>query len=75
MASADVELRSCRRTRVAWRSRMPLYDYECHGCGHRFSEVMSIGEHEKRQQRCSKCGSEDTEPLIAAAHVVTAKKS
>lgn len=54
---------------------MPLYDYECHGCGHRFSEMMSVGEHEERKPRCPKCDSKDTEPLIAAAYVVTAKKS
>jgi putative FmdB family regulatory protein len=54
---------------------MPVYDYECHVCGHRFSEVMGVTEHEIRKQRCSKCGSEDTEPLIQAAYVATSKKS
>jgi putative FmdB family regulatory protein len=54
---------------------MPLYEYQCHHCGHRFSEVMGITEHETRKLRCPKCGGEETESLIGAAYVVTAKKS
>jgi len=54
---------------------MPLYEYECHACGQHFTEVVSIDDHDKRKLQCPKCKSQDTEPLITAAHVVTAKKS
>ncbi len=54
---------------------MPLYEYECHGCGQRFTDIMSIDDHDKRKLVCPKCHSQDTEPLIEAAFVVTAKKS
>src|SRR5690606_11454483 len=63
------------RTQLAPTSRMPLYTYECHSCGNRFVEVMSIDDHEKRKLQCPRCRSQDTEPMIEAAHVVTARKS
>lgn len=54
---------------------MPLYEYECHGCGIRFTEMMSVSDHETRTARCPKCRGEQTEPLIQAAYVATTKKS
>jgi putative FmdB family regulatory protein len=54
---------------------MPLYEYECHACGNRFTEMMSVSEYETRSARCPKCESGQTEPLIQAAYVATTKKS
>jgi hypothetical protein len=36
---------------------------------------MSVDDMEKRKLQCPKCRSQETESVIAAAHVVTAKKS
>jgi putative FmdB family regulatory protein len=54
---------------------MPVYAYECHACGQRFTEAMSVDDHDKRKQQCPNCKSQNTEPMIEAPYVVTAKKS
>jgi len=54
---------------------MPVYEYECRGCRQRFTESMSIDDHEKRKLRCPRCKSQDTDALIEAPYVATTKKS
>jgi len=34
---------------------MPLYDYECHKCTHRFDKLLSLSEY-KTTQSCPECG-------------------
>jgi putative FmdB family regulatory protein len=41
---------------------MPLYDYECTRCGHRFERVMKVGETELA---CPACGTEETKRRLA----------
>ncbi len=54
---------------------MPTYDYECKKCGHRFSEVMAMAEHEKKKVRCPKCKSADLKHGVESVFVTTSKKS
>ena len=54
---------------------MPLYEYECHGCGNRFTETLPISEAERRKVRCPKCGGEQTDQVIGAAFVATSRKT
>ena len=58
---------------------MPSYDYECKTCGHEFSEVKSIEEHDRdvaeHKVRCPKCGSDDVKHVIEASFVTTSRKS
>ena len=53
---------------------MPVYEYECRGCGQRFTEMMSIDDHEKRKLQCPRCKSQSTEALVES-YVATTKKS
>lgn len=54
---------------------MPLYDFECISCGHRFSLQESIAEHDRHREQCPKCQSRETRQLVSVAAVKTAKKS
>jgi putative FmdB family regulatory protein len=54
---------------------MPVYEYECHACGHHFSEHQTIREHDEAHLRCPKCGGDNVEQRIEASYVKAAKKS
>ena len=43
---------------------MPVYEYACRKCGEKFSEVMTMKEHEARKVLCPKCQSNDLEKII-----------
>lgn len=40
---------------------MPIYEYECRNCGHRF-EALVLG---KSKPQCEACDSEDLEKLLS----------
>lgn len=42
---------------------MPLYEYECTKCGHRFEKIENVGASETK--KCPKCGAK-AERLLAA---------
>lgn len=42
---------------------MPLYEYQCVKCGHRFEKIESVGASETK--KCPKCGAK-AERLLAA---------
>lgn len=42
---------------------MPLYEYKCSKCGHRFEKIESVGASETK--KCPKCGAK-AERLLAA---------
>lgn len=44
---------------------MPLYEYECNSCGHRFEKLVSISLGSNKQT-CPSCGKEDSEKLMSA---------
>jgi putative FmdB family regulatory protein len=42
---------------------MPIFEYECKACGHRFEELVMSSSQEIR---CPACGSCDVEKLFSA---------
>ena len=54
---------------------MPTYDYECKKCGHQFSLVMSMEQHDKKKVTCPKCKSEEVKHGVEPVFVTTSKKS
>lgn len=41
---------------------MPIYEFECEGCGARFEELVAAGA----AVACSECGSEETRRLYSS---------
>lgn len=56
-----------RRSRSGGRSAVPIYEYECRKCGHRFEVMQSFGDRPVR--RCEKCGGR-VDKLISQAAVI-----
>jgi putative FmdB family regulatory protein len=54
---------------------MPVYDYVCKDCQKTFELVLTLGEHDKGDVHCPKCGSRNLEQDAAAFYAVTSKKS
>ncbi|MDZ7344605.1 MAG: zinc ribbon domain-containing protein [candidate division KSB1 bacterium] len=54
---------------------MPTYEYRCKECGYQFTEVLSLGEHDKYKPHCPKCKSTNVEQLFSAFFAKTSKKS
>ncbi len=49
---------------------MPLYEYECKKCGHRFERLVFLSEVDQKQP-CPNCGNKDAgklPSLFAARH-------
>lgn len=53
---------------------MPIYDYRCQDCGHDFTVIESLDEHEVVQHACPDCGSARVKRVIGPVHVQTGKK-
>lgn len=56
---------------------MPLYEFECLNCGHRFTHILKVDQFEKQEKEgftCPQCRSKNVEELISV-EVHTAKKS
>jgi putative FmdB family regulatory protein len=51
---------------------MPIYEYQCNGCGGRF-EVLQTRPTDPRP-RCPECGSESSERLLSAFAVATRER-
>jgi putative FmdB family regulatory protein len=54
---------------------MPVYDYVCKDCQKSFELILTLGEHDKGDIRCPKCGSKNVEQDAIAFYAVTSKKS
>jgi putative FmdB family regulatory protein len=61
---------------------MPYYDYECSECGNKFEAQQTFAEHDRHEDherheplKCPSCGSEKVEQRMAAAFVITSRKS
>jgi putative FmdB family regulatory protein len=54
---------------------MPVYDYVCKDCQKPFELILTLGEHDKGDIRCPKCGSKNVEQDAVAFYAVTSKKS
>jgi len=51
-----------------------IYAFKCRKCGEAFEVTESLAEHEKHQEMCPKCKSNDLQQQIDV-RVKTAKKS
>ncbi|MGI5816861.1 MAG: FmdB family zinc ribbon protein [Armatimonadota bacterium] len=51
---------------------MPLYEYECGGCGERFEALVSA-KHRDETRTCPACGGEETELVPSTFAVGVAK--
>jgi putative FmdB family regulatory protein len=49
---------------------MPLYEYECSKCQHKFSEII-LEKGEEKKLRCPKCKSKKWERLFSSFAVVS----
>ena len=46
---------------------MPLYEYQCNSCGHRFEKIVKFSDEPIRV--CPQCGKEAVEQLLSAPAV------
>jgi putative FmdB family regulatory protein len=56
---------------------MPVYEFDCKECNHRFQELMPVNEWEKKRKagfKCPKCGSRNVGEVLSVS-VQTSKKS
>ena len=54
---------------------MPQYEYCCEGCNRSVTLRMSVTQHEKARQVCSKCGSKNLTQLISSFLTQTSRKA
>lgn len=54
---------------------MPLYEYVCRQCRKKFSEVLTIKQHDTKKIQCPKCKSHDVEHVIEPFVAKTASKT
>ena len=54
---------------------MPVYEYLCEKCHHRFSVKMSMTEHEQQAVKCQACKGKKVIPQFSTFYVMTSKKS
>ena len=54
---------------------MPQYEYICHKCHKKFSEVLTIKEHDAKKIHCPKCRSEDLGKVPEPFFAKTASKT
>jgi putative FmdB family regulatory protein len=50
---------------------MPLYEYQCRRCGHRFEEIVRLGE----TPECPACHASDPERLFSMSAAVSTDRS
>jgi len=50
---------------------MPLYDYQCRRCGHRFEQVVKLNE----TPDCPACGTADPERQVSFSATVSTGKT
>ncbi len=53
---------------------MPIYEYRCKACGHRFEDFRSAAEADE-QEACPKCGRPKTERMMSTFATSGASKS
>ncbi|HLC18979.1 MAG TPA: zinc ribbon domain-containing protein [Thermodesulfobacteriota bacterium] len=54
---------------------MPTYEYRCEKCGKRFTQVLTISEHDTKKTKCPKCGSAKVRQLFSAFFAKTESKT
>jgi putative FmdB family regulatory protein len=54
---------------------MPLYEYVCKKCHHKFGEVLTVKEHDTKRLHCPKCNSLELQKVIEPFFAKTASKT
>lgn len=54
---------------------MPLYEYVCKHCHHKFDKILTVHEHDVAKPHCPKCESASVEKVIEPVVVITASKT
>ena len=54
---------------------MPLYEYVCRKCHTKFSEVLTITEHEAKKVQCPKCKSQEVDHVVEPFYAKTSSKT
>jgi putative FmdB family regulatory protein len=54
---------------------MPLYEYVCKKCGRKFSEVLSIRDHDTKKIECPACKGTELEKVIEPFFAKTTSKT
>lgn len=54
---------------------MPTYEYRCEKCRKKFTLLMTVADHDRRRQKCPKCGSQRVTQMLGAFYAQTSKKS
>ena len=54
---------------------MPLYEYVCKKCEKKFSEVLTIREHDSKKIECPQCKGTDLEKVIEPFFAKTTSKT
>ena len=54
---------------------MPLYQYVCRKCQHKFGEVLTLKEHEAKKIECPKCKSKDLQHVVQPFFAKTSSKT
>ncbi|MBI1967455.1 MAG: zinc ribbon domain-containing protein [Gemmatimonadetes bacterium] len=54
---------------------MPIYEYRCTKCGHRWNRTESLADHERSRPTCPKCKSRAVEQVFAPFFAKTVRKS
>lgn len=54
---------------------MPLYEYVCRKCQHRFGEVLTVKEHETRKVQCPKCRNKNLQHVLLPFFTKTSSKT
>jgi putative FmdB family regulatory protein len=67
--------RQARKTLGRLLCVMPLYEYICRSCHHKFDQVLTIKEHDTKKLTCPKCQSIDLEKVIEPFFAKTASKT
>ncbi|MCK9231099.1 MAG: zinc ribbon domain-containing protein [Syntrophales bacterium] len=53
---------------------MPIFEYECVSCKHRFEHLVFSGD-EERQPACRKCGGTDVVKLMSCTNTLGGDKT
>jgi len=54
---------------------MPVYEFNCNDCGHKFTVTETFKEHEQHHEKCPKCGSKKIAQMMSEVYAKTSKKS
>jgi putative FmdB family regulatory protein len=54
---------------------MPIYEYRCTKCGHRWSTAESVADHDRSHPACPQCRSRAVAQVVTPFFAKTVRKS